>query len=126
MIALILFWVAALLIFYTYIGFPLGVVLRGLLWGNPYKREELINRPTVSIVIAAYNEAKSIGVKLDNILSMDYPRDRLEIVIASDGSTDGTDVILERYKEHGVKLLSLPRVGKATALNAAVNASGGE
>ena len=67
-----------------------------------------------------------IAAKLDNILSMDYPRDRLEVVIASDGSTDGTDAIVERYKEHGVKLLSLPRVGKAAALNAAVNASNGE
>lgn len=126
MIALILFWVAAFLIVYTYIGFPLGVVLRGLLWSRPYKHEELTNRPTVSIVISAYNEAKSIAAKLDNILSLQYPRDRLEVVIASDGSTDGTEAIVERYKEHAVKLLSLPRVGKAAALNAAVNASSGE
>src|SRR3990172_6946905 len=126
MIALILFWVAVFLIVYTYIGFPLGVVLRGLLWGRPYKHEKLTNLPSVSIVISAYNEAKSIAAKLDNILSMDYPRDCLEVVIASDGSTDGTDAIVERYKGHGVKLLSLPRVGKAAALNAAVNASGGE
>ncbi len=126
MIALILFWVAVFLIIYTYVGFPLGVVLRGLLWSHPYKREELINPPTVSIVISAYNEAKSIGAKLDNILSLEYPRHHLEVVIASDGSTDGTDAIVERYKEHGVKLLSLPRVGKAAALNAAVNASSGE
>lgn len=126
MIALILFWVAVILIVYTYIGFPLGVVLRGLLWGRPYKREELINSPPVSIVISAYNEAKSIAAKLDNILSMDYPRDCLEVIIASDGSTDGTNAIVERYKEHGVKLLSLPRVGKAAALNAAVNATSGK
>lgn len=126
MIALILFWVAVCLIVYTYIGFPLGVVLRGLLWGRPYKHEELTISPPVSIVISAYNEAKSITAKLDNILSMDYPRDCLEVVIASDGSTDGTDAIVERYKEHGVKLLSLPRVGKAAALNAAVNASSGK
>ena len=126
MIALILFWVAVCLIVYTYIGFPLGVVLRGLLWGRPYKHEELTISPPVSIVISAYNEAKSIAAKLDNILSMDYPQDCLEVVIASDGSTDGTDAIVERYKEHGVKLLSLPRVGKAAALNAAVNASSGK
>ena len=126
MIALILFWVAVFLIVYTYIGFPLGVVLRGLLWGRPYKHEELTIPPSVSIVISAYNEAKSIAAKLDNILSMEYPRDCLEVVIASDGSTDGTDVIVERYKEHGVKLLSLPRLGKAAALNAAVNATSGE
>ena len=126
MITLILFWAAVLLIVYTYVGFPLGIVLRGLLWGRPYKHEQFTNPPTVSIVISAYNEAKSIAAKLDNVLSMEYPRDRLEAVIASDGSADGTDAIVERYQENGVKLLSLPRVGKAAALNAAVNASRGE
>jgi cellulose synthase/poly-beta-1,6-N-acetylglucosamine synthase-like glycosyltransferase len=126
MIALILFWVSVFLIVYTYVGFPLSVILRGLMWGHPYKQKELTASPTVSIVISAYNEAKSIGAKLDNILSMDYERDCLEVVIASDGSTDGTDAIVESYKEHGVKLLSLPRVGKAAALNAAVEASSGD
>jgi cellulose synthase/poly-beta-1,6-N-acetylglucosamine synthase-like glycosyltransferase len=126
MTALIIFWVATFLIVYTYIGFPFGVVLRGLLWRHPYERVELVNLPTVTIVISAYNEAKSIAAKLNNISSMEYPRDRLEVVIASDGSTDGTNAIVERYKEHGVKLLSLPRVGKAAALNAAVSAASGE
>jgi cellulose synthase/poly-beta-1,6-N-acetylglucosamine synthase-like glycosyltransferase len=126
MIALILFWILVCLIVYTYVGFPLSVVLRGLLLSFPYKQEESTNRPTVSLLISAYNEAKSIAAKLDNILSLEYPRDRFDAVIASDGSDDGTDVIVERYKEHGVKLLSLPRVGKAAALNAAVNASSGE
>ena len=125
MIALILFWAAVFLIVYTYFGFPLGVILRGLLWNLPYKEEQTY-QPTVSLVISAYNEVKSIAAKLDNILSMEYPRDRLEVVIASDGSTDGTDAIVKRYKGHGVKLVSLPRVGKAAALNAAVNASSGD
>jgi cellulose synthase/poly-beta-1,6-N-acetylglucosamine synthase-like glycosyltransferase len=126
MIALVLFWFAVFLIVYTYIGFPLGVVLRGLLWSFPYKHQEPTKPPTVSIAISAYNEVKSIAAKLDNILSMEYPRDLLEVVIASDGSTDGTDDIVQPYLQHGVKLLSLPRVGKAAALNAAVNACTGE
>jgi cellulose synthase/poly-beta-1,6-N-acetylglucosamine synthase-like glycosyltransferase len=126
MINLIIFWVAVVLIVYTYIGFPLGVILRGLFWGRPYKHDELSTAPSVSIVISAYNEARSIGAKLHNILSMEYPRECLEVIIASDGSTDGTDAIVEHYKEHGVKLLSLPRVGKAAALNAAVNAASGD
>jgi cellulose synthase/poly-beta-1,6-N-acetylglucosamine synthase-like glycosyltransferase len=126
MSTLVLFWVAAFLVIYTYIGFPLGVILRGLLWGHPYKREEFPHPPTISIVISAYNEARSIGAKLENILTIEYPRDCLETVIASDGSTDGTDAIAEQYKEHGVKLLSLARVGKAAALNAAVNTARGE
>lgn len=126
MITFILFWIAVFLIVYTYIGFPTAVVLRGLLWGRPYKRQEVTDPPMVSIVISAYNEANSIAAKLENILSMEYPRDRINVVIASDGSTDGTDAIIERYQEHGVKLLSLARVGKAAALNAAVNAASGE
>lgn len=123
---LILFWVAVFLIVYTYVGFPIFVLLRGLLLGRPYKREELATLPSVSIVISAYNEAKTIAEKLDNILSLDYPREKLEVVIASDGSTDGTNSIVERYKEHGVKLLSLPHDGKSAALNAAVTKSTGE
>lgn len=126
MIALILFWLAVFLIIYTYIGFPLLVLLRGRLWARAYEHEEVTASPNVSIVISAYNEAKSIAAKLDNILSMDYPRECLEVVIASDGSTDGTDAIVESYKEHGVKVLSLPRVGKAAALNAAVAVASGE
>ena len=126
MISLIIFWVAVILIVYTYVGFPLGVVLRGLFWGRPYEHDELTTAPSVSIVISAYNEASSIGAKLENILSMEYPRECLEVIIASDGSTDGTDAIVQQYKEHGVKLLSLPRVGKAAALNTAVNAASGD
>lgn len=126
MISLILFWVAVVLIVYTYVGFPLGVILRGLFWNRPYKHDQLPATPSVSIVISAYNEAGSIGAKLDNILSMAYPRECLEVIVASDGSTDGTDAIVEQYKEHRVKLLSLPRVGKAAALNTAVAAATGE
>lgn len=123
---IVIFWTAVVLIVYTYVGFPLGVVLRGLFWAHPYRKDELTTPPSVSIVISAYNEEKSIGAKLDNILSLEYPRDCLEVIIASDGSTDGTDAIVQKYEEHGVKLLSLSRVGKAAALNAAVNAASGK
>jgi cellulose synthase/poly-beta-1,6-N-acetylglucosamine synthase-like glycosyltransferase len=77
-------------------------------------------------VISAHNEAASIGAKLENLLSLDYPDDRLEVVIASDGSDDGTDELVRGYAERGVRLLSLARVGKAAALNAAVAEAGGE
>ncbi len=124
---LILFWSAVFLIIYTYILFPVGIVLRGLIWGRPYKQyEEFKSPPSVSIVISAYNESKTIAEKLDNILSLDYPRSKLEIVIASDGSTDDTNKIVGRYKEQGVNLLSLPHLGKSAALNAAVAISKGE
>lgn len=124
--ALILFWGSVALILYAYFLFPLLVVLRGLIWRKPYRSHETDPLPLVSIVIAAYNEEKEIGKKLDNIVSLDYPPERLEVVIASDGSTDRTNAIVQSYESRGVKLLPLPRLGKAGALNAAVSASKGE
>lgn len=124
--ALILFWGSLALIIYTYLIFPVLVIFRGLIWRRPYQSEELTPLPLVSIVIAAYNEEKEIEKKLINILSLDYPKDRLEVIVASDGSTDRTNVIVQGYEGRGVKLLSLPRQGKAAALNAAVAASKGE
>jgi cellulose synthase/poly-beta-1,6-N-acetylglucosamine synthase-like glycosyltransferase len=123
---LFLFWLSVGLVIYTYFIFPMLIFLRGLIWPRSYKSEELAPPPFVSVVIAAYNEERSIGEKLDNILSLDYPQDRLEVVIASDGSIDNTNAIIQRYKERGVKLLALPRQGKAAALNAAVSVSTGE
>lgn len=122
--ALALFWGAVALIVYTYLLFPALVFLRGLLWRRPYKQAEIT--PQVSLIIAAYNEANSIEAKLANILSLDYPRDRLEVIVASDGSNDGTEAIVRGYAGQGIKLLALPRQGKAPALNAAVAASSGE
>jgi cellulose synthase/poly-beta-1,6-N-acetylglucosamine synthase-like glycosyltransferase len=121
-----LFWMAVFLIVYTYVGFPLLIILRGLISNHPYKHSDVSDFPTVSIVIAAYNEAKTIAEKLDNLVSLDYPKDKIEVVIASDGSKDGTETIVERYKDRGVKILALPRSGKAVALNTAVAASSGE
>jgi cellulose synthase/poly-beta-1,6-N-acetylglucosamine synthase-like glycosyltransferase len=120
----LLFWSAAGLLAYTYLLFPLLVLLRAALRPRPYASREIT--PTVTLVISAHNEAASIGAKLENILSLDYPEDRLEVVIASDGSDDGTDELVRGYAEQGVRLLSLPRMGKAAALNAAVAEAGGE
>jgi cellulose synthase/poly-beta-1,6-N-acetylglucosamine synthase-like glycosyltransferase len=120
----LLFWSAAGLLAYTYVLFPLLVLLRAALRPRPYESREIT--PTVTLVISAHNEAASIGAKLENLLSLDYPGDRLEVVIASDGSDDGTDELVRGYAERGVRLVSLPRVGKAAALNAAVAEAGGE
>lgn len=121
---LILFWTSLILIVYAYFVFPLLVILRGFLWPQLFTSGEIT--PLVSIIIAAYNESKNIGNKIDNILTLDYPRDRLEIIIASDGSDDGTNEIVKGYEEKGIRLLTLPRQGKAGALNSAVAASKGE
>jgi cellulose synthase/poly-beta-1,6-N-acetylglucosamine synthase-like glycosyltransferase len=78
------------------------------------------------VVIAAHNEAAVLGSKLGNLLAVDYPRDRFEVIVASDGSDDGTNEVVAGFAERGVRLLALPRVGKATALNKAVAAAAGE
>lgn len=114
----ILFWAALTLILYTYIGFPLLVYLRGFMTDRTYYKGNIT--PSVSIIIAAYNEADAIGAKLENLLSLDYPAHQMEIIVASDGSQDETNEIVKRYAKQGVKLLPLPRQGKAAALNAAV------
>src|SRR5215212_4280942 len=119
-----IFWIAALLIAFTFAFFPLIVLFRGWLLRRPYKTGN--HTPKVSMAIPAYNEADSIGNKLDNIISLEYPADRREIVIASDVSTDDTNTIVSKYADFGVKLLALPRQGKAAALNAAVASTTGE
>jgi cellulose synthase/poly-beta-1,6-N-acetylglucosamine synthase-like glycosyltransferase len=75
--------------------------------------------PSVTLIIAAYNEEEVIAERLDNALALDYPRDRLQILVASDGSTDRTEEIVASYASHGVLLLALPRRGKIPTLNAA-------
>ncbi|MFL5802109.1 MAG: glycosyltransferase family 2 protein [Roseiflexaceae bacterium] len=122
--SLILFWGAIALIVYTYIVFPAVVFLRGRLLRRPYQTAEIT--PRVSMIIAAHNEARGIGAKLDNILSLDYPREQFEVIIVSDGSNDGTETIVRGYADQGVRLLARPRQGKAPALNAAVAAASGE
>jgi GT2 family glycosyltransferase len=120
----LVFWTSAALIGYGYAGFPLLVWLRGRLVRRPAVGAEI--RPVVSIVIAAHDEARTIEAKLDNLAALTYPRDRLEVVIASDGSTDETVARITARAAEGVRVLDLPRVGKADALNAAVAASRGE
>ena len=116
-----LFWLASGLIGYTYAGFPILVMLRARLRPRPHRVADVT--PAVSVVIAAHDEERSIGARVDNLLGLDYPRDCLEVVIASDGSTDRT-VAEARRDDPRVRVLDLPRTGKASALNAAV-AEGG-
>ncbi len=119
-----LFWAAAGLAAYTYAGFPLLTLLRGRLWPRPFRQAPVT--PHVSFIVAAHNEAAVIRAKIDNALGLDYPADRLEIVVASDGSDDGTDAIAAAIDDPRVRLLALPRGGKNRTVNAAVAASSGE
>ena len=120
----ILFWLAVVLLAYTYFLFPLLLVARGLIRQRPVDAADI--EPPVSMIIAAYNEADSIGAKIENLLSLDYPADRFEVIVASDGSDDGTVDVVSAYTDPRIKLLALPRQGKAGALNDAVQAASGE
>jgi len=121
----VLFWVSLALILYTHLGYPLVlralVALRRRPTLQPGTWKEL---PRVSLIVAAYDEETSIAAKVANALALDYPRDRLEIVVASDGSADAT---AERAREAGADLvLELPRGGKVAAQNSAAERAGGE
>jgi cellulose synthase/poly-beta-1,6-N-acetylglucosamine synthase-like glycosyltransferase len=121
----VVFWLCAGLIVYTHAGYPL--VLRALVAARrrattePRVADEL---PTVTLVVAAYDEQEVIEAKVANALALDYPRERLELIVASDGSADAT---VERARAAGADLvLDLPRGGKVVAQNAGAERASGE
>jgi cellulose synthase/poly-beta-1,6-N-acetylglucosamine synthase-like glycosyltransferase len=116
---------ALVLIGYAYVGYPLLVAALCLVRAKRHQTWEIA--PCVSLIIPAYNERKVIREKLENSLAIDYPADRLEILVASDGSEDGTNDVVREYEPRGVRLLALtPRGGKISALNRAIPAASGE
>ncbi|HEX8639020.1 MAG TPA: glycosyltransferase family 2 protein [Pyrinomonadaceae bacterium] len=115
--------VAALL--YAYAGYPLLVYLFARLRPKFVKRADCA--PPVTVLITAYNEEKAIREKLENTFSIDYPAEKLEILVASDGSTDKTDEIVKEYAARGVKLFHQEgRKGKTFTQNKAVEQASGE
>jgi cellulose synthase/poly-beta-1,6-N-acetylglucosamine synthase-like glycosyltransferase len=118
MIELIFFVVFGLLV-YTYFLYPaLLFCITRLVGRKPLARADYL--PGVSLLIAAHNEEAVIENKILNCLSLDYPPDKLEIVIASDGSSDATNAIARRYVGQGITLYEYPRGGKIKALNQTV------
>lgn len=114
------FWAALGLTAYTYAIYPLllSLVARRPRYLPPAEDGEF---PRLSLLIAAHNEERFIARRIENALAMDYPADRLEVVVASDGSTDRTDELVRACGDPRVKLLPLdPRRGKAVALNTAL------
>lgn len=90
-----LFWLSASLVVYGTIGYPALIWLLGRVAPKPVRKRDIL--PTVTCVIAARNEERTIGAKINNLLSLDYPSDRLDIIIVSDGSTDQTCVVVEQW-----------------------------
>ncbi len=120
----IVFWVSVGAIVYSYAGFSLVLLGWGKIRNRRVHKEPVT--PSMSLIIAAYNEAEGIAQKIENSLTLDYPPELLEIIIASDGSTDRTDEIVQSYAERGVKLLCFSRRGKIFALRDAVALAAGE
>lgn len=121
----IIFWVALFLTAYIYIGYPLTLKLLPHAVSQKEGVRDIF--PSVSVLIAAYNEAAHICDTLQNKLALDYPKDLLEIIVVSDGSSDGTDEIVLAFEPQGVRLLrQAPRQGKTLALNRAAQVSRGE
>jgi cellulose synthase/poly-beta-1,6-N-acetylglucosamine synthase-like glycosyltransferase len=120
-----MFWCLFLAVAYVYVGYPMAV------WLLAKVRQRRVRtgpcEPRVSILIAAYNEEACIARTIENKLALDYPREKLEVIVVSDGSTDRTEEIVRRYASRGVKLLrQAPRHGKTAALNQAVSRAAGE
>ena len=121
-----IFWSAASLVAYIYFGYPVWLRFR-LLWSSrPVRRGTIV--PTISVVMIVRNEEKALEPKLQNLLSLDYPRDRTQIVVVSDGSTDATEHILRTYARDARVHIILNQLakGKAAGLNDAFEVTQGE
>ncbi len=121
----VFFWTCVSVLGYVYVGYPLLVYVMSLLFPKAVKHAEI--EPSVTVLITAFNEEDSIRQKLENTLQIAYPADKLEILVASDGSTDRTDAIVAEFASRGVKLFRQEgRVGKTTTQNNAVERATGE
>lgn len=110
---------------YTYVGYPVLVWLFSLLRSRPVQRKA--GEPSVSVIITAYNEEQHLRKKLQNTLALDYPSEKLEIIVASDCSNDGTDEIVRGFAAQGVRLYrQSERLGKTAAQNSAVELASAE
>ncbi len=114
----IVFWIAFGLLLYAWIGYPILLAVLERLLYRPVRAGRC--EPAVSLLVVAHNEERVIARKIENLLGLDYPPDKLEIVVASDGSTDRTVELARRYGER-VRVVVFPtRRGKASVLNEVV------
>jgi len=125
MTAALIFWTSLLLLIYAYLGYPALIGTWALLRPRPTVRSAIL--PTVTIVVVAHNEVERIGARIENLRSLDYPRGSLEILIVSDGSTDGTAERARACNPEGVQVIAFTaRRGKPAVLNEIVLRSRGD
>lgn len=119
MIVKTIFWMSLIILMYVWCGFLLVLLIISFAQRKRIKQLDDYE-PTVSIVVCAYNEEKNILQKIENCLSLDYPHEKMEIIIVSDGSTDKTNALLEKYHHPLVRVIFMPeRVGKSACQNRA-------
>jgi len=124
-IAEVIFWFSAAALGYTYVGYPILIAALSMLRPRRVRRDKY--EPSVTVIITAYNEERALPAKLENTLALDYPRELVEIIVASDCSTDRTDEIARSLEGAGVVLhRQMRRLGKTAAQNAAVEKARGE
>jgi len=119
------FWASVALIAYAYAGYPLVLCVVTLFRTRPVEKADV--SPLVTFIITAYNEEKRIADKLENTLALVYPSSKLEVLVASDCSSDGTDEIVKSYENRGIRLVRAPvRKGKEAAQKVAVAIAKGD
>jgi poly-beta-1,6-N-acetyl-D-glucosamine synthase len=129
-----LFWILLFLIFYTYLGYPLVLYVKSIFRKCPILTGHIENYPRVSVVIAARNEGKNIERRIRNIMNQDYPKEKLEVIIVSDGSADATDDIVktimsetDRWAKGFLRMHShKPSFGKPFCINTGIEAATGD
>ncbi len=108
-------------ILYVYVGYPIILQLLNILLKTKQSRQDEMLIPEVSLIISCYNEVDVVKEKIENSLAIDYPKDKLKIIIVSDGSDDGTDEIAKQYSTEGIILIRQEgRLGKTSAINLAM------
>jgi len=119
-----LFWLSFAALLWTHVLYPLAASALARVRTRRVAAQPI--EPTVSVIVAAVNEQAAIERRLENLLELDYPSERLELVVTSDGSTDRTHELVERFAGRGVRLIVNPRGGKVAAQNQAVRETTGE
>lgn len=124
----VIFWSSLFFIIYTYLGYPLWLALRNICISPLCSlKEKIFKPPYISVVIAAYNEENIIYKRIYDINMQNYPEDKIEIIVVSDGSTDQTFSVLKELRIPNLKVIELPlNQGKAGALNMGVHEAKGE
>lgn len=122
---LLAFWGSLILIVFTYVGYPLWVLAWARLFSSPVRKRP--HFPRVTVLLSVHNAAASVAPKIENLLSLDYPQENLDIIVACDGCTDDTAEVLRRIPSRRLRVVEFPqRRGKAACLAELVDMASGE